>query len=661
VANKVEIIVVARDSTGPTFNSIQARARKSGEDSGKDYGTGIEQGIKGTKKKIEDLGIAPISALIGAQQRFAKASQQAGEAAVKFGHDSQEAANANLNLAKAAISVETAGRRASRVFSGELSPALKDSLRTAGVAEHQISNIAKSFESGFKNLTKDAIKGGTEAGKGFATSLSESASAFLAGPGGSVITGVLVGVVAGASPFIGAILASAVIGAGGTTGLVGGVMLASKDPRVASALTDLKNHVMDSLTTASIPFIQPVLAGIETIEKAFDKQSSNIQHIFAVSSKWVEPLANSLGYAFDAIGDGFADLIDNAGPVMRSLIDGIERVGEAIGDAFSDLGDNGPEAAVALEMAFTAIVDAIDAVVIAVSFLSTVFGKLAKWGLFGPGPQAEVAAYTAEIENAKNAFDEAGNAIDDMGTDASNTTKQLQDLADELKAQYDPAFALIDAQEKLAEAHTKAANAAKKYGRNSEEARSANLALAKAAISMEAAAAKASGTFDGKVSPALRATLKAANLTDAEIDSVAQSFASANSKGNQFAKNYKATVTTTYRTIGTPSPLGSLGSYSYTGHRYGGVVGTAASGGNRSGMTLVGEEGPELVNLPSGSRVQTAGATRAAMTGNDDSGSKSSTVSVNFTGNIDTLFATAFQKALNSGLIKISLTRNTVA
>lgn len=48
---------------------------------------------------------------------------------------------------------------------------------------------------------------------------------------------------------------------------------------------------------------------------------------------------------------------------------------------------------------------------------------------------------------------------------------------------------------------------------------------------------------------------------------------------------------------------------------HGGIVGAAASGGVRSNMTLVGEEGPELVNLPTGSHVRPAGWTRAAMGG----------------------------------------------
>ncbi|RKN61857.1 hypothetical protein D7231_31790 [Streptomyces klenkii] len=46
------------------------------------------------------------------------------------------------------------------------------------------------------------------------------------------------------------------------------------------------------------------------------------------------------------------------------------------------------------------------------------------------------------------------------------------------------------------------------------------------------------------------------------------------------------------------------GGRNQTARAHGGVVGTAAAGGPRSRMTLVGEHGPELVDLPAGSRVR---------------------------------------------------------
>jgi hypothetical protein len=47
------------------------------------------------------------------------------------------------------------------------------------------------------------------------------------------------------------------------------------------------------------------------------------------------------------------------------------------------------------------------------------------------------------------------------------------------------------------------------------------------------------------------------------------------------------------------------------GNAVGGIKG-AASGGNQTGLTWVGEEGPELLDLPVGSRVRTAGDSRRA-------------------------------------------------
>jgi hypothetical protein len=46
----------------------------------------------------------------------------------------------------------------------------------------------------------------------------------------------------------------------------------------------------------------------------------------------------------------------------------------------------------------------------------------------------------------------------------------------------------------------------------------------------------------------------------------------------------------------------------------GGYIGAAATGGTRSGIQLVGEEGPELVSLPVGSYVHTASQTRGMLT-----------------------------------------------
>ncbi|MFD6035718.1 hypothetical protein ACFWHF_14425 [Streptomyces griseoincarnatus] len=54
---------------------------------------------------------------------------------------------------------------------------------------------------------------------------------------------------------------------------------------------------------------------------------------------------------------------------------------------------------------------------------------------------------------------------------------------------------------------------------------------------------------------------------------------------------------------------------SFFGFAHGGIVGRAAEGGPRSNMTLVGEQGPELVNLAPGSTVHTNGDTARMLAG----------------------------------------------
>ncbi len=86
------------------------------------------------------------------------------------------------------------------------------------------------------------------------------------------------------------------------------------------------------------------------------------------------------------------------------------------------------------------------------------------------------------------------------------------------------------------------------------------------------------------------------------------------------------------------------------GFAHGGIVG-AASGGARGGMVMVGEQGRELVKLPYGSQVIPNGTTESMM--GQGGGNSGGQVVVEFSGNLDTAFATAFQKMMNSGLITI--------
>lgn len=75
-----------------------------------------------------------------------------------------------------------------------------------------------------------------------------------------------------------------------------------------------------------------------------------------------------------------------------------------------------------------------------------------------------------------------------------------------------------------------------------------------------------------------------------------------------------------------PSRIGNTIKGAIPGFAHGGVVGQAASGGGRSGLTMTGEHGPELLQLPPGTRVRSNPDTRRMMATGSGGGGGGETV-----------------------------------
>lgn len=89
---------------------------------------------------------------------------------------------------------------------------------------------------------------------------------------------------------------------------------------------------------------------------------------------------------------------------------------------------------------------------------------------------------------------------------------------------------------------------------------------------------------------------------------------------------------------------------------HGGNIGAAATGGARGALTLVGEQGPEMVNLPYGSSVMTNSNLNSMMAGGFGAsigGGSGGVLQIEFAGNTDTAFATFFTQLVRTGKIKI--------
>jgi TP901 family phage tail tape measure protein len=185
-----------------------------------------------------------------------------------------------------------------------------------------------------------------------------------------------------------------------------------------------------------------------------------------------------------------------------------------------------------------------------------------------PNAYAEVGKLNAAAEKGKGAVGGLGNATKgasgklgdlksalDIGAAAQEKYKTvaaavaaaahgerdaLSALSKQLKAETDPVFALISAQQGMRDAQAAATKAVKEHGAKSKEARAADVELAKAAIDLQGATGNLGNSFNGKLTPAMRDTLKAAGLTKSEINAVAGQFRDAKKDGDKFAKKYEA-------------------------------------------------------------------------------------------------------------------------
>jgi hypothetical protein len=231
--------------------------------------------------------------------------------------------------------------------SDKTGPALSAAARNFAKAQDKMKQDA---EKAFGGLGRGLIATANLAGPkiGAAVTKGIASAAQLAGP-------LLAGAAAYAAPLIGATLSAAIIGGAGIGGVVGGVMLAARDPRVQAAGKTLGDNVMKSLTEAAEPFIGPVLTSIDKISSGFQAVEGNIKRIFANSAKFVGPLTDGVIAFGQGLVRGFDKLIAKAGPVIAEISTGLTELGADIEDMFDTIAGGSEGAATAMRSLFDTI------------------------------------------------------------------------------------------------------------------------------------------------------------------------------------------------------------------------------------------------------------------------------------------------------------------
>lgn len=372
-----------------------------------------------------------------------KGIDEAAKSTGKLGKTADENAKAFAQLSKELeISKKELGSLARAFAEADTAAERTDISKAVRKQQAEIRNLTKNRDI-LKDLlpnegeaVKEAEKSGKAVGNkfiaGFSPQLASGLSEAMEGAG--VAAGpVLVGAIAGALPLLGATISAAVIGAAGIGGVVGGVLLASKDSRVQAAFAGMKTRISNQLQDAAIPFISQTIGGIDDIESALD--GIDFKGIFAEAATFVRPLARGIGAALDGLGGGLEKAVAGARPVIDAIATGVAGIGRTVGAIFAELSDNGVEAAVALDVAFGLVIGTLKVVGAVVNGLTEAFGFLAQIGVFGQSVQQQYfavkAAQDIAAKSAKDGTPSITNfmqAIADSGSAAATSAPQVDAL-----------------------------------------------------------------------------------------------------------------------------------------------------------------------------------------------------------------------------------------
>jgi hypothetical protein len=135
--------------------------------------------------------------------------------------------------------------------------------------------------------------------------------------------------------------------AAGVGGVIGGVLLAAKDPRVQQAATSLSATLLGELQGKASGFIGPVLGAIDKVRRAFDDLDPVLNRIFN-SSRFVQPLVDGAVQGVKGFLAGLANAVDKADPVINQLGLSLSQLGTAAGDFFTKMAGHADEGAAAI-------------------------------------------------------------------------------------------------------------------------------------------------------------------------------------------------------------------------------------------------------------------------------------------------------------------------
>lgn len=539
---------------------------------------------------------------------------------------------------------------------------------------------SKSFADG---LVADMGKAGTQASASLAGPITSSMSSLgsvvaplmsTAGLAIGAALGIAVAAAAGA-----AIVAGILLAVGGGV-LAAGIIAAANSPGVKSAFGSFASKAKDAFKDFGTPFQAPLIRAANTFGDALARMAPSIKAMGANLAPVIDKLAPALAAMAEKALPGIVQAANASKPLFDVLAAHLPRIGEAVSRLFTAIAGGSGGATTVLNQILTAIEKLIPAIGRGLGFLSRLYGminsKVSESGIGSVISDRIVPALRSlwgwiqdkVIPVINDLRERALGTLQSQFTKLQGTIKnnesQLRTIGNVIKTVAEFTMStIVPAMGSMARiAGTVLATALRVvitvmgtsiriWSALATGASNATATISGAARTIVAGFQRLSSAASTMRATVVNAFVSMRNgITGAFSGAASWLYSAGRNIINGLVSGIKSAAGTVSNAVKSviPDKLER-----FVGFAHGGVVGAAASGGVRSNMTLVGERGPELVNLAPGSQVTPAGQTAGLLAGGSGGGGSTQTV-VSFAGDLDTAFATAFMKLQRSGAITIA-------
>jgi len=514
-----------------------------------------------------------------ARTEQAEANRVAADAAQKLERGEITAAEAQKLSAKAARAdrdAQIANAAAERAAAAEAEKleraAIKASVaqlaqakaaRAAGAAAGSRGLTRKQGRSLLGSLVGDGVVVGEQAAKafmsGFESAVEDGASGIkkiLADAGvsaGEVVAPALVGAIAGAAPFIISALGGALIAGVGAAGIGLAVAGQIKSPAVRNAWTALGHYAQKTLADVTSPLEDDLVKAAEQFGYTLDLHTDSLRRAFRQLGPDITILAKGIGDFIGPILDELPDVMHAFGPVVSELSVDMGRLGGDIAEFLHVISSDSAGAADGLRVVFAVLSAGLKVVGYTIAGAETIvhgffntIELIARAMALIPSPfqkdwkaVADAFSETArQSATASTGVKQLGGSLDGSGTSAENAKQKFSDLIAKMAALSNAAGDLAHSQvsaDQAVDALTESIRANGKAFSGNTAAAHANQAALADATDKAAEAADAKYKETGSISQAnaeydryinkLKATLRQAGLTDGQINTLIDTYA----------------------------------------------------------------------------------------------------------------------------------------